>query len=74
MNDNKHTVLLVDDEEKILHSLKRLLRKEGYRLFTASSGDEGLKILEENDIHLVISDPIFALKYKNSIPIQSGLF
>jgi len=56
MNDNKHTVLLVDDEEKILHSLKRLLRKEGYRLFTASSGDEGLKILEENDIHLVISD------------------
>jgi len=56
MNDNEHTVLLVDDEEKILHSLKRLLRKEGYRLFTASSGAEGLKILEENDIHLVISD------------------
>ncbi len=56
MNDNKHTVLLVDDEEKILHSLKRLLRKDGYRLFTASSGAEGLKVLEENDIHLVISD------------------
>jgi len=32
MNDHKHTVLLVDDEEKILHSLKRLLRKEDYRL------------------------------------------
>ena len=56
MNDHKHTVLLVDDEEKILHSLKRLLRKEDYRLFTASSGAEGLKILEENDIHIVISD------------------
>jgi response regulator RpfG family c-di-GMP phosphodiesterase len=46
----------VDDEEGILHSLKRLLRKEGYQLFTASSGAEGIKILEEHDIHLVISD------------------
>ena len=56
MNDDEHTVLLVDDEENILHSLKRLLRKEEYRLFTASSSAEGLKILEGNDIHLVISD------------------
>jgi response regulator RpfG family c-di-GMP phosphodiesterase len=56
MNDKEHTVLLVDDEEKILHSLTRLLRKEEYRLFTASRGTEGLKIMEENDIHLVISD------------------
>ena len=56
MNDKEHTVLLVDDEEGILHSLKRLLRKEGYRLFTASSGAEGLEILKENDVHLVISD------------------
>jgi len=56
MNDDKHTVLLVDDEEKILNSLKRLLRKEGYQLLTASSGAEGLKTLDENDIHLVISD------------------
>jgi len=56
MDDYKHTVLLVDDEENVLHSLKRLLRKEGYRLLTASSGTEGLKVLEKNDIHLVISD------------------
>jgi len=56
MNDYKHTVLLVDDEEKIVNSLKRLLRKEGYQLITASSGAEGLKVLEENDVHLVISD------------------
>jgi len=56
MDDYKHTVLCVDDEEAILHSLKRLLRKEGYQLLTATSADEGLKILEENDVHLVISD------------------
>ena len=56
MNDSRHTVLCVDDEENILHSIKRLLRKEGYRLLTALSGIEALKILEENDVHLVLSD------------------
>lgn len=56
MNDNQHTVLCVDDEANILHSIKRLLRKEGYGLLTASSGIEGLKILEENNVHLVLSD------------------
>ena len=56
MNDNQHTVLCVDDEQNILHSIKRLLRKEGYRLLTASSGVEGLKVLEENNVHLVLSD------------------
>ena len=56
MNDNQHTVLCVDDEENILHSIRRLLRKEGYRLLTASSGVEALKILKENDVHLVLSD------------------
>lgn len=56
MNDFRHTVLCVDDEKNILNSLKRLLRKEGYNLLTASSGADGLKILEESDVHLVICD------------------
>ena len=56
MNDYKHTVLFVDDEVNILNSLKRLLRKEGYRLLTASSGREGLKMLSDNEVHIVISD------------------
>ena len=56
MSDQDHVVLCVDDEENILRSLKRLLRHEGYRLLTASSGAEGLRLLEENPVHLVISD------------------
>lgn len=53
---DQHTVLCVDDEVNILHSLKRLLRKENYTLLTASSGKEGLELLEKNDVHLVMSD------------------
>ena len=56
MNEHQHTVLCVDDEKNILTSLKRLLRKEGYRLLTATSGAEGLKLFEKNGVHLVISD------------------
>lgn len=56
MNQDQYTVLCVDDEKNILNSLKRLLRREGYRLLTASSGQEGLKLFEENEVHLVISD------------------
>ena len=55
-NEKKHTVLCVDDEENILRALKRVLRKEDYNLLTAGSGEEGLKILTENTVQLVLSD------------------
>lgn len=52
----EHSLLFVDDEESILNSLVRIFRKEGYELFTASSGMEGIEIVEKNDISLIISD------------------
>jgi response regulator RpfG family c-di-GMP phosphodiesterase len=43
----KHTILLVDDEENILNSLYRLLRRERvYEVLMAKSGAEGLEILK----------------------------
>ena len=56
MNDSRHTVLFVDDEENILHSLKRLLRKEEYRIHTATNGSDGLEIIKKQDVHLVVTD------------------
>lgn len=49
-------ILIVDDEENILNSLKRLFRKEPYEIFTATGGEEGLKILDDHQIDLIISD------------------
>ncbi len=49
-------ILLVDDEPQILNSVRRLLRKESYRGFTAESGAEGLAVLRENTVHMIISD------------------
>ena len=56
MDQIHHTVLCVDDEKSILNSLKRLLRREGYRLLMANTSADGLKLLRENDVHLVICD------------------
>lgn len=52
----KRTLLLVDDEENIVRSLVRLLRRDGYNILTANSGKEGLDILSENDVGVIISD------------------
>lgn len=50
-------VLLVDDEINIVSALKRLLRRDGYDIFTATSGEEGLKLLlNHGDIGVIISD------------------
>lgn len=56
MSETQHTILCVDDENNILQSLRRLLRKEGYNLLLASSGEEAFELLEQNDVHLIISD------------------
>ena len=56
MDEFTHTILCVDDEQGILKSLKRLFRKDSYRFLTASSGRQGLLVLEENNVDLVLSD------------------
>lgn len=49
-------LMLVDDEENILRSLQRILRKEPYELETATSGEAALSMMEEQKFDLVISD------------------
>lgn len=49
-------ILLVDDEEQILKSLRRLLMDTDYEVFCAPSGEEALQILKIQDIDIVISD------------------
>ncbi len=50
------TVLFVDDEVSVLSTLKRMFRNEEYEVLTASSGTEGLEILAQVEVDLVVSD------------------
>lgn len=53
---DKGRILLVDDEEDILEFLSYNLRKEGYKIKTASNGKSALKILEKFNPDLIILD------------------
>ena len=52
----KNIVLIIDDEENVLNSLKRLLRKEPYSVITTTSPKKALKFLERMKVSLIITD------------------
>ncbi len=52
----KPTVLVIDDEKDILDILKQVIELEKFKVFTALSVEEGLEILEKNEIDAIISD------------------
>ena len=55
-DESLSTILLVDDEASILSSLRRVLRGENYRILTANSGAEALKLLALHPVGVVLSD------------------
>ncbi len=52
----QRTILLVDDEENITSALTRLLRRDGYHILRANSGQAGLELLSTNPVGVIISD------------------
>jgi two-component system alkaline phosphatase synthesis response regulator PhoP len=51
-----HTILLVDDEQDILNFLSYNLKKEGYKVFTASNGEDGVKMVQQIHPSLILMD------------------
>lgn len=49
-------VLIIDDEKKIGSLLARIIELEGFKVFLAVTGKEGLKVLANQEIGVVISD------------------
>jgi signal transduction histidine kinase len=51
----RHTILVVDDEPDVVQSVQDLLRLE-YRVFGATRASEGIKLLQEKEVHVVMTD------------------
>jgi len=49
-------ILIIDDEKKISSLLSRIIELEGFKTLQAATGKEGLKLLKNNDVSIVISD------------------
>lgn len=55
-----HTILLVEDDQRLRDGFSRMLRKRGYEVLTASDGESALRILESHGspIHLLLTDVV----------------
>src|SRR3954462_5320871 len=51
----KHCLLIVDDEPNVCDSVHDLLRRE-FRVLKAHSAEEGYKVMQEEEVHIVMSD------------------
>ncbi|MBN1578234.1 MAG: response regulator, partial [Chitinispirillaceae bacterium] len=56
MEPEKKHILVVDDEFSICEVLGQYLKKDGYNVTMASSGEEALEVLGRTAVHLIISD------------------
>lgn len=55
-HEPQQTLLLLDDEENILRSLTRLLRRDGYKILMATRAQDAFEILAKHDVQVVLSD------------------
>jgi response regulator RpfG family c-di-GMP phosphodiesterase len=51
----KHCLLVVDDEPDVCDSVHDLLRRE-FRVLKANSAAEGMKIMREEEVHIIMTD------------------
>jgi response regulator RpfG family c-di-GMP phosphodiesterase len=55
MPTSRHCLLVVDDEPDVCDSVQDLLRRE-FRVLKAHSADEGYRLMQEEEVHIVMSD------------------
>jgi two-component system, NtrC family, response regulator AtoC len=53
---NPANVLVIEDNEDLSFTISKVLQKEGYRVFTAKSGEEGLPTLRKELVDLILLD------------------
>ena len=78
-NREENNILLAEDDREIRQGIEIFLRGQGYKVFQAADGLEGLAILEREEIHLAIVDimmprmdgfsAIMKVREKKNIPI-----
>ncbi len=64
-NSKGHTILIVDDEPDILEFLSYNIRKEGFKVYVASNGQEALRIVQQINPSLILLDVM--------MPVMDGI-
>ena len=56
MEEQKKSILIIDDDKSILNIFTRILQKQGYKTDTAETGQEAIEKLQANTYHLALID------------------
>ncbi len=54
--EGKYRILIVEDDKEIREGVEIYLHNQGYDVYQASNGAEGLKVIEQQELHLAIVD------------------
>ena len=72
VDKRKPGILIVDDDDQVLKSLKMWLKNEGFRPMTASNGDEAAVVIQDNAIEVAIVD--FKMGKEDGIDVAQRLW
>ncbi len=53
---HERTILVIDDDEQIARRVKKFLEKEGYRVFIAFNGEDGINLVENYPVDIIVTD------------------
>ncbi len=54
--ERKYHILIVEDDKEIRNGIEIYLKNQGYEVFQAANGAEGLEVVQREEIHLAILD------------------
>ncbi len=62
---SQYNILVVEDEKEIANAIEIYLKSQGYHVFKANNGQEGLELIQSEEIHLAIVDVM--------MPVMDGI-
>lgn len=65
MNQQDYSILVVEDDREIRQGIEIYLRNQGYQVYQAANGQEGLEIVKSRELHLAILDVM--------MPVMDGI-
>lgn len=65
MKEQSYSILVVEDDKEIRQGIEIYLRNQGYQVYQAANGLEGLEVIKSKELHLVILDVM--------MPVMDGI-
>ena len=56
VKQEQYSILVVEDDKEIRNGIEIFLRSQGYEVYQAGDGIEGLEMIKQHEIHLAIVD------------------